>query len=62
MIKLLQKIGILDTKIDSWLPNVIESISNNRELHCLDSKENPIFELADQITIKYLLSTLIILL
>ena len=49
MIKLLQKIGILDTKIDSWLPNVIESISNNRELHCLDSKENPIFELADQI-------------
>ena len=49
MIKLLQKIGILDTKIDSWLPNVIESILNNRELHCLDSKENPIFELADQI-------------
>jgi len=49
MIKLLQKIGILDTKIDSWLPNVIESTSNNRELHSLDSKENPIFELAGQI-------------
>ena len=49
MIKLLQKIGILDTKIDFWLPNVIESISNNRRLHSLDSKENPIFKLADQI-------------
>ena len=49
MIKLLQKIGILETKIDSWLPNVIESISNNREIHCLDSKENPIFALAEKI-------------
>tara|TARA_A100000164_G_scaffold199651_1_gene177255 strand:- start:1080 stop:2117 length:1038 start_codon:yes stop_codon:yes gene_type:complete len=49
MTKLLQKIGVLNTKIDSWLPTVIESLSNNRELHCLDSKENPIFELADQI-------------
>ena len=49
MTKLLQKIGVLNTKIDSWLPTAIESLINNRELHCLDSKENPIFELADQI-------------
>ena len=47
--KLLQKIGILDTKIDSWFTPSIESISKNRELHSLDSNENPIFELADQI-------------
>ena len=49
MIKLLQKIGILDTKIDSWLPSVIESLLNDRELHSQDSKENPVFKLADQI-------------
>ena len=49
MIKLLQKIGILNTRIDSWLPEVIESLLNCRELHCLDSNENPIIELADQI-------------
>ena len=47
--KLLQKIGILDTKIDSWLPIVIKSLSDNREINSLDTAQNPIFELADQI-------------
>ena len=47
--KLLQKIGILDTKIDSWLPIVIRSLSDNREINSLDTAQNPIFELADQI-------------
>ena len=47
--KLLQKIGILDTKIDSWLPTVIKSLSENREINSLNTSQNPIFELADQI-------------
>jgi len=47
--KLLQKIGILDTKIDLWLPTVIKSLSDNREINSLDTSQNPIFELADQI-------------
>lgn len=49
MIKLLQKIGILDTKIDSWLPMVTDSLLSNRELFSKDSFDNPIFELAGKI-------------
>jgi len=49
IIKLLEQIGLLNTQIDSWLSMTIESLSKNRQLHSLDSSENPIFELANQL-------------
>jgi glucose/mannose-6-phosphate isomerase len=49
MIKLLEQIGLLNTQIDTWIPMAIESLSNNRKLHSLDSTENPIFELSNQL-------------
>ncbi len=49
MIKLLEQIGLLNTQIDSWLSMTIESLSKHRQLHSLDSSENPIFELANQL-------------
>ena len=47
--KLLQKIGILDTKIDIWLPNIIKSLTDSRKINSLDSSQNPTYELANQI-------------
>ena len=46
MIKLLEKIGVLDTKIDSWLPTAINSLKLNREIFSKNSNDNPVFELA----------------
>ena len=46
MIKLLEKIGVLDTKIDSWLPIAINSLKLNREIFSKNSNDNPVFELA----------------
>jgi len=47
--KLLQKIGVLDSKIDMWLPNIIKSLTDSRKINSLDSFQNPTFELANQI-------------
>jgi len=49
MIKFLQKIGLINSKIDSWLKITIDTLIRNRELHSLDSSENPVFELAQQL-------------
>jgi len=49
MIMFLQKIGLLNSKIDSWLTITIDNLIRNRELHSLDTSENPIFELAEQL-------------
>ena len=49
MIKLLQKMNVIKTRINSWLPIVIDSLQKSRELYSIDSHENPTFELASQI-------------
>ena len=49
MIKILEKIGIINTEIDSWLPITINSLIKNRKLYSADSIENPTFRLAEKI-------------
>jgi len=46
---MLQKMGILDFSIHTWLTSTIESLNTARELYSKDSDENPIYELAQQI-------------
>ena len=49
MIKFLDKISILETKLDSWLNDSINALIESRELYSIDSMENPTYELAQQL-------------
>ena len=49
MIKLLEKIKILKTKIDRWLPLTIESLLAKRKLYSQDSDENPLINISRKI-------------
>ena len=49
MIKTLQKLNLLDTKIDTWLHIAINSLYKNRNLYSLESKKNPVFSLSKKI-------------
>ena len=49
MIKVLDKISVIKTKLDLWLNDSIEALTESRELYSIDSSENPTFELAQQL-------------
>ena len=49
MIKFLDKISIIETKLDSWLNDSINALIESRELYSIDSMENPTYELAQQL-------------
>ncbi len=49
MAKLLEKAGIIKLNMEDWLENTISALSHARELYSLENKDNPIYELAQQI-------------
>ncbi len=49
MIKLLEKIGLIETNIDTWLQQSIESISSKRLLYSKNNDDNPLIELSKNI-------------
>jgi len=49
MIKLLEKIGLIKTNIDSWIQKSIESISSKRSLYSIDRDDNPVMKLSKSI-------------
>ena len=49
MIKLLEKIGLIETNIDSWIQKSIESISSKRSLYSIDGDDNPVMKLSKSI-------------
>ena len=49
MIKLFEKIGLVETNIDSWLQKSIELISSKRSLYSKDRDDNPIMKLSKSI-------------
>ena len=49
IIKFLDKISIIETKLDSWLGDSINVLIESRELYSIDSMENPTYELAQNL-------------
>ena len=49
MIKLLEKIGVINPDIDNWLNPTINSLKEVRQLYSKDNKKNPVYDLSQRI-------------
>ena len=49
MVKLLEKAGVLESGMETWIKHTIDALKEARELYCRESDENPVYELTQQV-------------
>ncbi len=49
IIKLIEKVGIIQSDLDSWIGNSITNLEKNRVVYSNEGNENPVYELAHKI-------------